>query len=216
MSPTSAADWVRAERQGLADDLLEVGPDAPTLCEGWTARDLAAHLHLREARPDAALGIVVGPAAGWTRRVQEQIAAWPYDELVEKVRTGPPRLSLFSIPRLEPQLNLAEFAVHREDLRRGGADWTERELDEEYADLLWDRTRQMARMTLRRCPVGLTLLRTDGDGGRCVVRAEEPVVTVAGPAMELLLRVYGRRAVRLDVAGNVHAVRAFDNFDAGV
>ena len=32
------------ERQQLADLMASVGPDAPTLCEGWTVRDLAAHL----------------------------------------------------------------------------------------------------------------------------------------------------------------------------
>lgn len=212
----SAAEWVRAERHGIADDLLAVGPDAGTLCAGWTARDLAAHLRLREARPDAAVGILIGPAAGWTRRVQAQIADWPYEDLVDAIRNGPPRLSPFSLPGVDERVNLAEFAVHREDVRRGQDGWVERELPEGYADALWDRARQMARMTLRRSPVGITLLRTDGDGGRCVVRAEPPTVTIAGPAMELLLRVSGRRAVHLEVTGNEHAVRSFDNLSPGL
>jgi hypothetical protein len=32
------------ERQTLCDLLADLGPDAPTLCEGWTTLDLAAHL----------------------------------------------------------------------------------------------------------------------------------------------------------------------------
>nr|BFF25281.1 hypothetical protein GCM10025732_32460 [Glycomyces mayteni] len=36
------------ERRDLCELLAEVGPDAPTMCEGWTALDLAAHLVLRE------------------------------------------------------------------------------------------------------------------------------------------------------------------------
>ncbi len=48
----------RAERAALADLMLEVGPDSPTLCGDWTTRDLAAHLVLRERRPEAA-GLVV-------------------------------------------------------------------------------------------------------------------------------------------------------------
>src|SRR5882762_622635 len=36
------------ERRELCDLFLELGPDAPTLCEGWTTLDLAAHLVLRE------------------------------------------------------------------------------------------------------------------------------------------------------------------------
>ena len=34
------------ERAGLAADLSRLGPDAPTLCKGWTARDLLTHLLL--------------------------------------------------------------------------------------------------------------------------------------------------------------------------
>ena len=36
----------------LCDLFEEVGPDAPTLCGDWTTRDLAAHLVMRERRPD--------------------------------------------------------------------------------------------------------------------------------------------------------------------
>ena len=45
------------ERRRFADALLEVGPDAPTLCDGWSTRDLAAHVVLRDRRPDAAGGL---------------------------------------------------------------------------------------------------------------------------------------------------------------
>lgn len=37
-----------AERRALAATLRIVGPDAPTLVEGWTARDLAAHVAATE------------------------------------------------------------------------------------------------------------------------------------------------------------------------
>ena len=81
----------RSERRALADLLLEVGPDAPTLCEGWSTGDLAAHLVIRERRPDAAAGILVKPLAGYTERVQKQVRqgrSWP--QLVETIRSGPP------------------------------------------------------------------------------------------------------------------------------
>ena len=44
------------ERAALVTTMRAVGPDAPTLCGDWTTRDLAAHLVLRERRPDAAPG----------------------------------------------------------------------------------------------------------------------------------------------------------------
>ena len=114
----SASSHARRERQELAELLLAEGPEAPTLCEGWTARDLAAHLVVRESRPDAGIGIVVPAAAGWTERVQNAASAQPYPELVRKVRTGPPTLSLFSLPGADGLANLVEYVVHHEDLRR--------------------------------------------------------------------------------------------------
>ena len=46
--------YARTEREALAYLMLELGPDAPTVNEGWTTRDLAAHQLVRERRPDAA------------------------------------------------------------------------------------------------------------------------------------------------------------------
>jgi len=54
------------ERQALCDRFDEVGPDEPTLSGEWTTRDLAAHLIVRERRPDAAGGILIGAIAGVT------------------------------------------------------------------------------------------------------------------------------------------------------
>ena len=62
----------RSERLALCRTLERVGPDAPTLCPPWRTRDLAAHLVLRERRPDAAPGIWLRAAAGRTRRVQDE------------------------------------------------------------------------------------------------------------------------------------------------
>ena len=47
------------ERAEMCDLFASVGPDAPTLCEGWNTSDLLAHLLVRERRPDAAAGIAV-------------------------------------------------------------------------------------------------------------------------------------------------------------
>ena len=59
----------QSERAELAATLRTVGPDAPTMCGDWDARDLAAHLVIRERRPDAALGIVFSNDAGTTEKV---------------------------------------------------------------------------------------------------------------------------------------------------
>ncbi len=207
----SATNHVRRERQELAELMLAVGPDAPTLCEGWTTRDLAAHLIIREARPDAGLGIVFRPLSGWTERVQRAEASKSYPELVRKVRVGPPTLSAMSLPGAEALLNLFEYVVHHEDVLRAQPDWTPRELPADLADELWSRLTRGVRLMYRSMPVGVTLVRTDGEGGSVVAHEGSPMVTLSGTALELLMRSYGRSPVRVEVEGDPDAVAAFED-----
>ena len=147
----------RDERLALAALLAETGPDAPTLCEGWTTGDLAAHLVLRESRPDAAAGVMGGPLAPYTARMQQRLAAAKsYAELVAAFRDGPPRLSVFAIPGADEAANTVEYFVHHEDVRRGGDDWEPRELNADLTEALWKRLRG-ARLFLRKLPVGVEL-----------------------------------------------------------
>ena len=121
--------YSRDERRALCALLDETGPGAPTLCEGWTTLDLAAHLVLRERRPDAGAGMLGGPLAGYTARVQRKIAErTPYDQLVQAVREGPPRLSMFGLPGMDERANLVEYFVHHEDVRRAAPGWEPRVL----------------------------------------------------------------------------------------
>lgn len=204
------------ERRELAELLLATGPDAPTLCEGWTTRDLAAHLVVRETRPDAGPGIVLSPLAGWTQRVQDSVAARPYPELVRKVRTGPPTLSVFSLPGVDSAANLVEYFVHHEDVRRGAEGWAPRDLPSDLADALWGRLSGMARLLFRKVPCGVVLERTDGAGGTVAAKKGTPHVTLRGTAGELVMRAYGRTAARVEVQGDPECVTAFENARLGV
>lgn len=212
----SASSPARRERHELAELLLETGPDAPTLCEGWTTRDLAAHLVIRESRPDAAPGIVLAPLSGWTNRVQQAVAAEPFPELVRKVRTGPPTLSVFSIPGMDSAANLVEYFVHHEDVRRGAEGWAPRDLPADLSDGLWRRLSGMARLLFRRVPCGVVLERTDGPGANVTAKKGTPRVILRGTAGELVLRAYGRTAARVDLAGDPECVTAFENARLGV
>ena len=221
--------YARDERLGLCSTLTEVGPDAPTLCAGWTARDLAAHLVLREHRPDAGMGILGGPLARYTEHVQHRMAQQvPYPKLVETVRNGPPRLSVFGIPGMDERANLVEYFVHHEDVRRGADGWQPREIGAGLAEQLWERL-GMARFILRKAPVGIELARSDANGAdgadrqasagrkdalrhRITVRNGTPVVTVVGHPGELVLWALGRTSaaqVRLD--GAEKAVEALNS-----
>lgn len=193
--------YAQDERHALCDLLAVIGPDQPTLCAGWQTADLAAHLVLRERRPDAGAGVLGGPLAAYTQRVQARIAArHSFAELIELIRTGPPRLSLFGLPGADDKLNLVEYLVHHEDVLRAQPDWQPRKLDPKLADVLWERL-GLARLMLRKAPVGVELVRSaDPTGGahgrvRITARARTPVVTVTGDPIELTLWTMGRTSV---------------------
>ncbi|WP_351228469.1 TIGR03085 family metal-binding protein [Streptomyces sp. NPDC002133] len=194
----------KRERLLLADLLEAAGPDAPTLCEGWNTRDLAAHVVVRERRPEAA-GIVLSPLRARLERVQAEYAAKPYEELIQLIRTGPPRMSPFSIKPVDEGANTVEFYVHAEDVRRAQPDWTPRELDPVFADTLWTRLERGARLLGRRSPVGLVLRRPDGQ--TAVAHRGAPVVTVTGEPGELTLFSFGRQdAAKVEIEGDKDAV----------
>lgn len=211
--------WAQSERQGISDLFVELGPDAPTLCGDWTTRDLAAHLIVRESRPDAALGIVAKPLAGWGARVQDRASERPWDELVSAVRQGPPKISLFSLPKADEMLNTGEYFIHLEDVRRAAPDWTPRELPAKFRNTLWNIAAKRGSMLFRKAPTGVVLERTDGSEGldQKVVRKGDKSVTISGPAAEILLYSFGRRDHALvTISGDPDAIRALNNTDLSV
>ncbi|MEV4945843.1 TIGR03085 family metal-binding protein [Streptomyces sp. NPDC053755] len=195
----------KRERLLLADLLEAAGPEAPTLCEGWTTRDLAAHVVVRERRPDAAAGTVVPLLKARLDRVQAEFADKPYEELIQLIRTGPPRMSPFTIKQVDEGANTVEFYVHAEDVRRAQPDWSPRELDPVFSDVLWARLEKGARLLGRKAPVGLVLRRPNGQ--TAVAHRGTPVVTVSGEPGELTMFLFGRQdAAKVEVDGEREAV----------
>ena len=203
--------YARAERSALADLLLEVGPDHDTLCAGWVARDLAAHLVVREGRNlFASAGVVGGPFAGLTQRKMDKAASrhsWP--ELVDRVRTGPPRGSMMRSTKVDGLANTIEFFVHHEDVLRARPGAPRRPLDPAFAEDLWGRTPMVAKRLTKGSPVRVVAVHTDGR------RIEFPpgdapadrVVTLTGEPGEILMWLY-RRNGDVDVSGTAADVAA--------
>lgn len=194
-------NFAKSERVALCEALERVGPDAPTLCGDWTAHDLAAHLWVRETDPLGAPGIVAKPLAGLTeRRMNEAKARWSYAELVDRIRRGPARLSIFAFPGVDEEANTVEFFVHHEDVRRAGADVAEpRDLAEDVEDWMWRRMKLMGRALFRRAEVGVVLERARqadavGEPDTVRVMAGGEIVTIIGAPSELMLYAYGRQA----------------------
>jgi uncharacterized protein (TIGR03085 family) len=195
------------ERQGLCDTFERVGPDAPTLCSPWLTRDLAAHLVVRERRPDAAAGMAVPLLAGHLERVQNGYAAWDWPRLVDLVRSGAPRWSPMSLPPMDKAINTVEFFVHHEDVLRGGPDWIARELPGEVEQAMWGILPGITRLKFARSPVGVRLV-APSYGQRLVHPSTDlGTVVVKGTPGELLLYSMGRRDVaQVEVSGSDQAL----------
>jgi uncharacterized protein (TIGR03085 family) len=196
------------ERRAFADTLEGVGPDADTLCGEWSTRDLAAHVVMRERRPDGAAGVIIKPLAGYADKVQRKITQKPWDELVGLVRSGPPKFSPMRFDVVDRVTNTVEFFVHHEDVRRAGEDWSVRELDGELTDDLYAALGRMAKLFTRKAPAGMVLEPSDGRPPITANKAE-PSVTLRGSVGELVLFVYGRQGhAEVELDGPAEAAAA--------
>ncbi len=193
------------ERAALVESMRAAGPDAPTLCEGWTARDLAAHLVVRERRLDAAPGILVPQLAGYTERVQRKLSeGTEWGDLVDQIAAGPPLYSPFKL--LDPLVNVAEMFIHNEDVRRAQPGWEPRPLDGATVSALSRGIGAMARMTMGKSPARVTL--TTPQGKTLATVGSGPAVTVTGEPGELLMFAAGREPARVEFSGDDDAVTA--------
>ena len=213
--------FARSERADLCDLLDKVGPDAPTLCRGWDAHDLAAHLWIRENDPLGASGITVKPLSGLNeRRMAEVRQRWEFSELVDRIRNGPARFSVFAIPGVDEGANTTEFFVHHEDIRRAGDQpQTARNLGPEVEEWMWRRLKLLGRAWFRRVQVGLVLERldsADAEGEPDTIRAVSgaTIVTLVGQPSELLLYAHGRSSVaEIKLIGEPEAIKILTETD---
>ena len=189
------------ERTQLCDLLLELGPDAPTLCEGWTTADLAAHLILREH------------FHRWSdaQRAAEKAKGLP--AIVARLRAGAPLIP-WRLPRLRETLNGLEYFIHHEDVRRAnGLDPRPPMADLEA--LAWRMTGFSARRVARAIrPHGLELVNAEGERRR---HGAGDTAVLSGPATELILYLGGRRATaHVTLSGAAAAVAAVEHSKIGL
>jgi uncharacterized protein (TIGR03085 family) len=183
------------ERSTLCDLFVELGPDAPTLCEGWVTADLAAHLVVRERRPDSGPGLVWPRLAEYTDKVRRSVrdrTSW--ETLVETVRRGPPLL----LRPVDGPMNTIEYFIHVEDVRRAQDGWEPRAISRELADALWKRVGPggMAKK------VGATVVITS-PGRADKQSGTGPLLTLAGDPGELTMFGAGRqRATTVEITGD--------------
>ncbi len=216
--------FAKSERAKLCDLFDLVGPDAPTLCDGWRAHDLAVHLWIRETDPVGVSGMLAKPLSGLLeRRMADTKQRWEFPELVNKIRNGPARFSVFSFPGVDEPANTTEFFVHHEDVRRAG-DHPQgaRALGDEVEEWMWRRLKLLGRAFFRRAQVGVVLERlgsTDAAGEPDTIRAVSgaSIVTLVGQPSELMFFAHGRTATaEVKLVGEPEAIDLLHAADLGV
>lgn len=209
----------RTERSALCDLALQVGEDHPTLCGGWTVKDLVVHLLVRERSP-AAAGIVLPPLKRLTDLESRRFAARDFPVLVEKLRHGPPHWSPYALGKLDVMFNTLEFFVHHEDIRRAQPDWGTRELSDDEQRLLWAMIRTAGKGLVRQAPVGV-VIENATTASRAVLKAapegSADSVVVRGLPSELTLFVFGRKPqAKVELIGPDETVAALSGASFGI
>lgn len=197
-------------REHLVAAFRQVPPTAPTVCEGWQARHLAAHVVLRE-RSMLRLGRTLAAGRDLAFEEGEQITDLAsYEALIAKVAQGPGKLSPME---WSPAINTLEFEVHAMDVERGvRVPETPTQLAEPTASRLWSSVRTMARLRFARADsrggVGVIFVVTDGP--RAALARGDQSAVVTGTVAELALVASGRARVSLaTVTGPDRAAQAF-------
>ncbi|MCI1262501.1 MAG: TIGR03085 family metal-binding protein [Tetrasphaera jenkinsii] len=200
--------FAQTERDQLCDEFLVVGPDAPTLCEGWTTSHLATHLVVRDGRPDLIVGPMLPIVGSYAKNAVRAIRKQPWPDLVEAVRTGPPIYSPTALGPIDELVNLIEFFIHHEDVRRAAPQWEPRELPRAEEQAIWTALTRASRLMFRRSRVGVELISPYGRN-RAKPVTPQGDVALDGLPSELVLAAYGRRAhARIEEVGSADAISA--------
>lgn len=173
------------QRAALTDLLDELGPFAPTRCEGWRTQDLAAHLYVREHKLSALPGIGLERFAEKTSQVQNQVLhSMDYPHLVQEIRTPG-----WIMRPLDKLVNTSEFFIHHEDVLR--ANDRSQVLTPKEQQELWPLVTVMARRVQAKAGDQLRITRTDTDLEK-QIGAGDRIIHLRGLPSELLLHLTGR------------------------
>ena len=215
-SNLSSQALVQRERLALADLCEELGPDSPTLCDGWLTRDLIAHLVMRESHL-AAAGIGVPPLRSWAERTQNNLAKRPYADLVDRFRHGPRRLSPLRLPGVQVTLNTFEHFVHHEDVRRAHSSWQPRQLSTSDSQTLWQQLTARARLLLRGSPIPVRIKNSDGEQIAVGDVDSGDTLGLTGTPSELVIYLHGRRSHALvNIDGSAASQEAWSRHETRI
>jgi uncharacterized protein (TIGR03083 family) len=113
----AAIDLQRSRTADLLDDLSTEEWDHASLCEGWTVRDVAAHLTLQQLTLPDALALFLGSPGGINHVIHTSStrkARQPKEQLIAEIRgmIGSHRSNV----GVTPQETLIDIVVHGQDI----------------------------------------------------------------------------------------------------
>lgn len=230
MDPTTPL--VHRERVDLVQSMRLAGPDHSTLCEGWSVKDLAAHIVIRERRFDTAPGIVLPFLANYSGNIQQKYASMPFEYLLKILGDGPSRINPLAHDLVATRANTLELVVHHEDVRRAAENWTPREFTREDTVTLWKLFHRAAPLMWRHAHVPVTLMPFAANGADLTpivaskrhnrfgqwqsAGSKTDHIILSGEPLELILASFGRSACQIRVDGSANAQKLFDHINRKV
>jgi uncharacterized protein (TIGR03083 family) len=189
---------IHAEREGLVADLESLSDEqwaTPSLCAGWTVRDVLAHMTATaKMTPGRFMGKFIGSGFRFNAMTAKDVAA-------ERGGSGRDVLAAFTAQRTATthppgplEAMVGEVVVHGEDIRRPLG------ISHRYSDGALTGTADFYRKSnllvgAKRRAEGLTLRARDVDWSA----GDGPEVT--GPLASIILAITGRRAGLADLSG---------------
>lgn len=204
------ASTAAAERQALVRALREKGPTAHTLCAGWNAHDLAAHVVARDSRPHLIVGRELPVVGSRAQRQYRSIEKLSFAELVDRIEAGVPSWHPARSRAVDDAMNTLEFFVHTEDVLRGDDPSAGADAGPEGSSALQPHRRRLSPSLQRRLwkQVSRTLLMaaarkrrrrityiSPGYGSVTHGASRDPMISLEGAPSELVLWAFGRQSV---------------------
>ncbi|MFV0253666.1 MAG: TIGR03085 family metal-binding protein [Beutenbergiaceae bacterium] len=203
--------WDHRELSDLLTTLRATDPHAETLCDGWQARHLVAHLYLRRHKPWSAFR--QGAGSAFMQLADGAAQSGGYAALVEQFAAAPARISPMTLldGPLGPRVNTLEYLIHHEDVRRGEGPVEPRSLTPDENDAIFDALPGFGALAMRSAPVGV-VFGVPGGRRNVIKRSGGGMESVAvlGAPTELALVASGRRrAAEVQMLGTDSAIAAF-------
>src|SRR5699024_9925513 len=135
-----------AQRNQLAHLFLELGSNAPTLCEGWETKDLSAHLWIRANRHVESDGMFIQQLESRFEDFTEHTLDRDFEDVVNSWAAGPPRW----LKPFDAKMNTMENFIHHEDVRRANGMTEPQPLSQAAQKQLYCSLKMIARLRLEK------------------------------------------------------------------